>query len=90
MHLRAGLTEAQLVFEMALQYCLLAHAELCEKLVAELPLGDAQRIGTLGLAQYFAAAVTMPYSQFLETAERLLVTSSSLMTRETSSPASIT
>lgn len=69
LHLRAGLTESQLVFEMALQYCLLAHTELCEKLVAELPLGDAQRIGTLGLAQYFAAAVTMPYTQFLETAE---------------------
>ncbi|MDO5031167.1 short-chain fatty acyl-CoA regulator family protein [Corynebacterium sp.] len=69
LHLQAGLTEAQLLFEMALQYCLLAYKDHCAELVAELPLGDAQRIGTLGLAQYFAAAVTMPYTQILETAE---------------------
>lgn len=69
LHLQAGLTEAQLVFEMALQYCLLAYADVCEDLVQELPEGEARDIGKLGLAQYFAAAVTMPYTQFLETAE---------------------
>ena len=54
---------------MALQYCLLAYPEHCAELVAELPGEEAQAIGTLGLAQYFAAAVTMPYTQFLATAE---------------------
>lgn len=69
LHLRAGLTEAQLVFEMALQYCLLAYPEHCAELVAELPSAEARSIGTYGLAQYFAAAVTMPYTQLLTTAE---------------------
>lgn len=67
--LRAGLTEARLIFEMSLQYCLLAHQDLCDNLVSELPAGEAQDIGRLGLAQYFAAAVTMPYTAFLEAAE---------------------
>lgn len=67
--LRSGLTDAQLVFEMSLQYCLLAYQDVCRNLVSELPAGEAQEIGMLGLAQYFGAAVTMPYTQFLQTAE---------------------
>lgn len=67
--LRDGLSEAQLVFEMALQYCLLAYRDVCDNLVSELPAGAAQELATLGLAQYFAAAVTMPYQPFLSMAE---------------------
>lgn len=67
--LRSGLNDAQLVFEMALQYCLLAYEDLNTNLVSELPAGPARDIGKLGLAQYFAAAVTMPYTEFLEFAE---------------------
>ena len=67
--LRDGLSEAQLVFEMALQYCLLAYRDVCDSLVSELPAGEAQELATLGLAQYFAAAVTMPYQPFLSMAE---------------------
>ena len=67
--LRDGLSEAQLVFEMALQYCLLAYRDVCDNLVSELPAGEAQELATLGLAQYFAAAVTMPYQPFLSMAE---------------------
>ena len=37
--------------------------------MAELPSAEARSIGTYGLAQYFAAAVTMPYTQLLTTAE---------------------
>ena len=58
--LRDGLSEAQLVFEMALQYCLIAYRDVCDNLVSELPAGEAQELATLGLAQYVAAAVTMP------------------------------
>ncbi|QPK78723.1 DUF2083 domain-containing protein [Corynebacterium lizhenjunii] len=67
--LRRGLSESQLVFEMSLQYCLLAYHDVCRNLVSELPAGDAQHIGILGLAQYFAAATTMPYTHMLEVAE---------------------
>ena len=55
---------------MALQYCLLAYRDVCDNLVSELPAGEAQELATLGLAQYFAAAVTMPYQPFLSMAEK--------------------
>ena len=69
LNLRGSLTEAQIIFEMALQYCLLAYQDVCNNLVSELPEGRARSLGKLGLAQYFAAAVTMPYTQFLNVAE---------------------
>ncbi len=67
--LRAGLSDAQLTFQLAMQYCLLAYPEVLDNLVHELPEGLAQHTGRYGLAQYFAAAVTLPYTDFLETAE---------------------
>lgn len=67
--LRTGLKETQLCFEMALQYALIVHEELLDELVAELPTDEAKAVALLGLAQYFAAAVTLPYTQFLEKAE---------------------
>lgn len=67
--LRAGLSDAQLCFEMALQYCLLAYRHVLDNLVSELPTDAAKKLATYGLAQYFAAAVTMPYRQFLAAAE---------------------
>ena len=67
--LRAGLSDAQLCFQMALQYCLAGYEDLLGNLVSELPEGAARDIATFGLGQYFAAAVTMPYTQFLDTAE---------------------
>ena len=67
--LRAGLSDAQLTFQLAMQYCLLAYPEVLDNLVHELPTGLARQTGRYGLAQYFAAAVTLPYTEFLETAE---------------------
>lgn len=67
--LRTGLKETQLCFEMALQYALLVHRELLDELVTELPTEEARSVALLGLAQYFASAVTLPYTQFLEKAE---------------------
>lgn len=68
--LRTGLKETQLCFEMALQYALLVHRELLDDLTTELPTADAQAVALLGLAQYFASAVTLPYTQFLDKAEQ--------------------
>ena len=67
--LRAGLSDAQLTFQLAMQYCLLAYPEVLDNLVHELPEGLARQTARYGLAQYFAAAVTLPYTDFLETAE---------------------
>src|SRR5699024_2057900 len=64
-----GLSDAQLTFQLAMQYCLLAYPEVLDNLVHELPTGLARQTGRYGLAQYFAAAVTLPYTEFLETAE---------------------
>ncbi|AGF71663.1 short-chain fatty acyl-CoA regulator family protein [Corynebacterium halotolerans] len=69
LHLRTGLSEAQLCFELALQYALLALPDLLDELSASLPTEESRAIARLALAQYFAAAVTMPYEIMLTTAE---------------------
>ncbi|MCK7637660.1 short-chain fatty acyl-CoA regulator family protein [Corynebacterium pygosceleis] len=68
--LRADLTEAQQTFELALQLAFLVHGDLLTDLAdaPELPTTESRELGRFGLAQYFAAAVVMPYSEFLETA----------------------
>ena len=67
--MRAGLSDAQLTFQLAMQYCLLAYDDVLNNLVHELSDALARQTARYGLAQYFAAAVTMPYTEFLETAE---------------------
>lgn len=69
LNLRSDLTEAQQCFEVALQYALLTYPSVLEELSAPLHSEPAQNLAKIGLAQYFAAATTMPYSTFLETAE---------------------
>ncbi|RNE48791.1 short-chain fatty acyl-CoA regulator family protein [Corynebacterium alimapuense] len=69
LHLRTGLSEAQLTFELSLQYGLLAHSELFNELSSPLPTEESRGIAHLALAQYFAAAVVMPYEVILSTAE---------------------
>lgn len=69
LHLRTGLSEAQLCFELALQYALLALRDTLDRLARSLPTEEARAIGRLALAQYFAGAVTMPYGIMLATAE---------------------
>ncbi|AKK10491.1 short-chain fatty acyl-CoA regulator family protein [Corynebacterium uterequi] len=67
--LRTGLRESQLCFEMALHYALTVHRGSLDGLVDDLASTEAQAIARLGLAQYFAAAVTLPYTEFLDQAE---------------------
>jgi XRE family transcriptional regulator, fatty acid utilization regulator len=67
--LRTGLSDAQLAFELSMQYALLVHGESIETMAAPLSTEQARAIARRGLAQSFAAAVTMPYTEFLEHAE---------------------
>lgn len=69
LHLRTGLTDAQLIFEVALQYGLLMEDEALTRLATSLPDPESRAVGHLGLAQYYAAAVTLPYRRFLQIAE---------------------
>ncbi|MBI9001705.1 short-chain fatty acyl-CoA regulator family protein [Corynebacterium sp. CCM 9185] len=68
--LRADLTEAQQTFELALQLAFLVHGDLLTRLAhsPELPTTESRELGRFGLAQYFAAAVVMPYTEFREVA----------------------
>ena len=73
LRLRAGLSEAQQCFEMAYHFGLATQAARFDAhLAAHRDTSEqdspAWRIGRHGLAQYFAAAVTMPYSEILEAA----------------------
>ncbi len=60
-------------FHLACQIALLRQRTLLERLVAEakLPSEPAQRLLRIGLANYFAGAVMMPYQPFLAAAQSL-------------------
>ncbi|WP_291314743.1 short-chain fatty acyl-CoA regulator family protein [Corynebacterium sp. UBA2622] len=71
--LRTGLTEAQQCFELAYHYGSLTQGALIDAHLDAHPgtagQSPARGIARHGLCQYFAAAVTMPYAEILETAE---------------------
>ena len=66
-----GLDEARRAFQMAVQWCLLEHAGALDRLTAVSGLsGDESRaLARIGLANYFAGAVLLPYGAFLAEAE---------------------
>ncbi|MBO4240582.1 short-chain fatty acyl-CoA regulator family protein [Pseudonocardia alni] len=64
--LRAG----QQAFRMATQLALLEHDDTIETLAAQEPVdADTHTLTRIGLARYFAAALTLPYGEFRTTAE---------------------
>ncbi|MGP6173824.1 short-chain fatty acyl-CoA regulator family protein [Corynebacterium sp. A21] len=69
LHLRTGLTDSQNLFEITLQFALLIHGEILDRIAAPLPDAASRKVGHLGLAQYFAAAVVLPYGVFLQVTE---------------------
>lgn len=69
--LRTGLTEAQQCFQLAIQYALTQHHDLLFELASPLPDDGSRGLAVVGLAQYFAGAVTMPYALFLDYAEEV-------------------
>jgi len=60
-------------FQLAAQLGLLRHRELLDNLIAQANLAsdEARRLARVGLANYFAGAVLMPYERFLEAARTL-------------------
>jgi XRE family transcriptional regulator, fatty acid utilization regulator len=65
-HLRPG----QQAFRMATQLAFLEQDGLIDELAAEEPVAEtAHTLTRIGLARYFAAALTLPYGDFRDTAE---------------------
>ncbi len=74
LRLAPGLAPAQQVFQLATQLALIEHSPLLDALTDEPPLrgDDASRhLARIGLANYFAGALLLPYTPFLAAAERL-------------------
>ncbi|NEE45795.1 DUF2083 domain-containing protein, partial [Streptomyces sp. SID8455] len=67
------LSEAQRAFQLATQLALLEHGSLLNTLVADGELASDQAAGLarIGLANYFAGALLMPYTAFHRAAEEL-------------------
>ncbi|MFI6429135.1 short-chain fatty acyl-CoA regulator family protein [Rhodococcus oryzae] len=67
------LTAGQRAFQIAMQLAFLTQAEAIESIVAEDDSLSAESaaLARIGLAHYFAGALILPYSQFLDAAESL-------------------
>ncbi len=71
LHLPGYLRPGQQAFQMAAQLVLLEHADLIAALIARAGFDDPERIALsrIGLSNYFAGALVMPYGEFLRSAE---------------------
>ncbi|MFE3293612.1 short-chain fatty acyl-CoA regulator family protein [Rhodococcus sp. NPDC059234] len=67
------LTPGQRAFQMATQLAFLEHAKLIDSIVAEDDSLSAESaaLARIGLANYFAGALILPYTEFLRAAESL-------------------
>ncbi|MFI6910412.1 short-chain fatty acyl-CoA regulator family protein [Nonomuraea sp. NPDC050394] len=72
LHLAPGLRSSQRAFQLATQLALLEHADLIAGLVADAGFtdADAAALARIGLANYFAGALLLPYRIFRDAAER--------------------
>ena len=74
LRLAAHLDTAQQAFQMGTQLALLEHAHLMDGLIDTPALGRdvaARKLARIGLANYFAGALLLPYGVFLQAAEAL-------------------
>ncbi|MGO4394570.1 short-chain fatty acyl-CoA regulator family protein [Variovorax sp. M-6] len=73
LRLSASLEAGQQAFQLATQLALLEQADLIESLVEGADFGDlpAHALARIGLANYFAGALLLPYGIFLNAAETL-------------------
>jgi len=73
LRLAAALEPGQQAFQLATQLALLEQAPLLQTLTAGSGLDDeaARRLAHIGLANYFAGALLLPYSEFLRAAQGL-------------------
>lgn len=68
-HLRPG----QQAFQMAIRIAMLEMRDTLDRLIADGGFAgeEAQRLARIGLANYFAGALVMPYGEFLQAAEAM-------------------
>ena len=73
LHLARWLRPGQRAFQLATQIALDMHADVISGIVAadDQLSQDARGVARIGLANYFAGALLLPYRQFLDTAETL-------------------
>ena len=73
LRLSASLEPGQQAFQLATQLALLEHNDMIRRLVdvPELADGPARALARIGLANYFAGALLLPYGVFLKAAEAL-------------------
>ncbi len=71
--LPASRSSGQNAFQMATQLAFLMHGPLLDRLIGEgrFTHEDSRGLARIGLANYFAGALLLPYMAFLEEAERL-------------------
>ncbi len=72
--LASRLDDAQRAFQLATQLALVEYAPLIDALVQSPPLLNdpaSHKLARIGLANYFAGALLLPYNAFLEAAEEL-------------------
>lgn len=67
------LTAGQQAFQMGVQLAQLEHGGLLDQLIDEGGFSgeEARRLARIGLSNYFAGALVMPYTEFLQSAEEL-------------------
>lgn len=72
LHLSTSLRAGQEAIRMAAQIALLEYADVIDEIIEEEGFGDVQTqiLTRVGLANYFAAALVLPYEQFLAAAEQ--------------------
>lgn len=72
LHLPDYLRPGQQAFQMAAELVLLEHPGLIAALTARAGFDDAERVALarIGLSNYFAGALVMPYGEFLRSAEQ--------------------
>jgi XRE family transcriptional regulator, fatty acid utilization regulator len=73
LHLSSDLHQGQQAFQMATQLAFLEVGEMIERLVEDPGLDgeEARALGRIGLANYYAGALVLPYGAFLQAAESL-------------------
>ena len=73
LHLSMSLRAGQQAIRMGAQIALLEYADIIDEIIEEEKFDDVQTqiLTRVGLANYFAAALILPYGVFLEAAERM-------------------
>ncbi|ABC23116.1 transcriptional regulator, XRE family [Rhodospirillum rubrum ATCC 11170] len=73
LYLSRALEAGQRAFQMATQLAFLDHSALLDALVGSprLASAEARALARIGLANYYAGALILPYGEFLSAAERL-------------------